>query len=99
MAARKVTDVDLLRSILSLRDRDVRATARNVADDVGMTPSAIHRRLSLLFDRDVLGMDVRGYYLKPSALDLTGTFKEGAVTLVWQTGKDGEIFVIPAATA
>lgn len=91
MVARRVTDLTLLRTVLSLRDDETPSTARNVASVLCMSPSTIHRRLENLVEDGVLAKGATGYRLRPPALDLA-YFREGH--LYWQLKDDGELLVM-----
>lgn len=91
MASRKVSDVDLLRAVLELRDRDIPSTARNVASHLDMSPSSVHRRLQRLVDSGALAAGGTGFRLRPHALDLCGEFREGH--LYWQLDGTGDLLI------
>lgn len=89
MAARKLTDAELIRGILQLRDDETFSTARNLALYFNMAPSSLHRRLAEMVDDGYLAKGGTGYRLRPRALDLVGGFAEGYLKVFWQHDRDG----------
>jgi len=63
---------DFDRSILALIQRDNRQTAEAIADAVGLSPSAVHRRIARMHDDRIIVADVA--VVDPSRIDRKMTF-------------------------
>lgn len=102
MASRKVTDIDIIRALLVLQTPDAPATGKNVAQYLGLSRSAIHRRLHRLADKGHVRYGARvkdgepEWIVEPSCLDLVDGFRDGTVLFYWQSMPGKELFIQPA---
>jgi DNA-binding transcriptional LysR family regulator len=89
MAKRTVTDEQILAAVLDVTGEDGTPPGpRAVAKRLGMSPSAVHRRVAKLSEQGVVDTQ-HGIRLLPGAIDHLTQWKTGSVSLHYVYGPAG----------
>jgi DNA-binding Lrp family transcriptional regulator len=80
VAHKKVSDIDVLRGVLALQAEGERVTTRALAKEIGITGSAVHKRLVRMEEEGLVAlMPEVGFRILPRAIDAVAATWSGKV--------------------